>query len=240
VDLTVKGGESDDPLLARWVRGQGRVAAFMSDADTRWSPEWIRWPGFEGAWAQIVRWTMRPRLTEELFVRVDESGDIPQLIVEGSLHDPKGALVSDTSGLEVPVSMVQTGTWRWQASLEQVPSGWYQLALEATAPPATTGNAASPEHAPAATESRAAVFAKRWVQLGTPPAPREASGQPPLESLLRQAARATAGLYDAPDAALIPAPGRTSSPAPMSSWWLPLVILLLLADVALRGPSMLS
>jgi Mg-chelatase subunit ChlD len=244
VDVTVNAGEADDPLLARWTLGRGRVAAFTSDADTRWSPDWIRWRGFEGVWAQVVRWTMRPRLTEELFVRVDESGEIPQLIVEGAMHDPKGSLVAAAGGLEIPVSLVQTGTWRWQASLEQTPSGWYQLALEAHPPghPDSGGRAggAGPT-APAAPaqEPPAAIFAKRWVQVGTPPASQELTGQPPLESLLRGLARATSGAYDAPDAALLPPTTSGSVTEPLLAWWLPFVILLVLIDVALRGPSML-
>jgi hypothetical protein len=176
---------------------------------------------------------MRPRLTEELFVRVDESGDVPQLVVEGALHDPRGTLVSDVSGLEVPMSLVQTGAWRWQASLEQVPSGWYQLALEAWPAASRTGD-------PAGAPSGQPVFAKRWVQLGMPPASHEASGQPPFEPLLRQAARMTAGMYGAPDAALLSTPAHATTTMPMSTWWLPLVIVLLLADVALRGPTLLE
>jgi len=250
VDLTVNGGEGDDPLLARWTVGRGRVAVFASDADTRWSPDWIRWRGFDGVWTQVVRWTMRPRLTEELFVRVDESGDVPQLIVEGAMHDPAGTLVAAEGGLEVPVSLVQTGTWRWQASLEQIPSGWYQLALEAHLPdPPDSGGraggagppASAVPAAPAAgpSDPRETIFAKRWVQLGTPPASQELAGQPPLESLLRRLARATGGAYDVPDAALLPPTTHATVSEPLMSWWLSLVILLLLVDVALRGSSLL-
>ena len=240
VDLTVNGGGGDEPLLARWTVGRGRVAAFASDADTRWSPDWIRWRGFDGVWAQVVRWTMRPRLTEELFVRIEENGDVPQLVVEGAMHDPVGTLVAAEGGLEIPVSLAQTGTWRWQASLEQIPSGWYQLSLEANpvdgraGPPAPDGAAAEPS------DPRAVIFAKRWVQLGTPPASQELAGQPPLEPLLRGLARATAGVYDAPDAALLPPTTNATVREPLMSWWLSLVILLLLIDVALRGPSMLQ
>lgn len=231
VDLTVNGGEGEEPLLARWTRGRGRVVAFTSDADTRWSPDWIRWPGFEGAWAHVVRWAMRPRLAEEVFVHVEQRGEAPQLVVEGAMSDPRGRLIAAPSGdepgpgAEIPVSLVQTGRWRWQASLEQVPSGWYQLALEAKAPGAETGGA---------------IFANRWIQLGTPAAAQELPGQPPLEPLLRQLARGTAGAYEMPDAALTPPTTSVAVIEPMFAWWLPLVILLVLTDVWLRGPSMLS
>ncbi|MBI3322023.1 MAG: VWA domain-containing protein [Candidatus Omnitrophica bacterium] len=233
VDLTVNGGEGEDPLLARWTVGRGRVVSFLSDAQARWSPEWIRWPGFEGAWAQVVRWAMRPRLTEELFVRIDESGDEPQLILEGVLHDPQATLIAAGSGEAIPLSLVQTGSWRWRATLAQVPSGWHQLALESHPPasPSVGERGAAPD--------RSTVLATRWVQIGTPPSTKELAGQPPRESVLRQIARSTSGAYDEPDRVLLPPTTTVQGTAPLLAWWLPLAILALLVDVALRGSTML-
>ncbi len=227
VDLTVRGGDEDDPLLARWPVGQGRVVVFTSDADARWSPEWIRWHGFEGAWAQIIRWAMRRRMSEELFVRVDERGGHPVLMVEGDLQNPSGELASP-SGERIPLGLIQAGRWRWEAPLEQLPGGWYQLVLESRA--AAEHGAASPQ---------SAAFATRWVHLGVPQPSAETTGQPANEALLRQMARATGGAYELPDAALVPETVPATRTEPVASWWLPLVILVLLIDVALRGSSML-
>ena len=237
VDLTVDGGDGPEPLLARWQRGRGRVVSFASDADRRWSPSWVRWPGFEGMWAQVVRWTMRPRMTEELFVWIDESPDVPRLVVEGLLHDPRGELVSADGNTTIPLALIQTGSWRWHASLEQVPSGWYQLALEAKLPvekiePMRLGQVAASAH------DQPTVFVKRWVQVGTPPTTQEIAGQPPRESLLRHLARATSGAYDTPDLAMLP-PTTTTVTEPLLTWWLPIVIFALLVDIAIRGSSML-
>jgi len=220
VDLTVNGGAGDDPLLARWTLGQGRVVSFTSDADTRWSPAWIRWPGFDATWAQVVRWAMRPRLTEELFAWVDEGQEVPHLIVEGELGDPRGELVGGANGGTVPVSLIQVGPWRWQASLEHIPSGWYQLVLESH-------------------QAGGTIFAKRWLHIGAPPTSQEIVGQPPNEALLRQLARVTNGVYDAPDRAFLPPTTTGTTVTPLFTWWLPVVIVLLLVDIALRGSSML-
>ena len=38
--------ERGDPLLAHWRYGLGRVAAFTSDAKSRWASEWLGWSGF--------------------------------------------------------------------------------------------------------------------------------------------------------------------------------------------------
>jgi hypothetical protein len=227
VDLTVNGGEGDDPLLARWLVGRGRVVSFTSDADTRWSPDWIRWPGFEGTWAHVVRWAMRPRLTEELFIWMDRSGSTPELVIEGELHRPQASLVGSDGTSAIPLSLIQTGTWKWQASLEQVPSGWYQLTLESH----------PPDEASSGEETT--IFARRWLQVGTPPSSGEVTGQPPNEALLRQVAQATSGVYGVPDRAMLPPTATTTVTESAMAWWLPLVVLLLLAEVALRGSSML-
>ncbi len=254
-------GQAGDPLLARWTFGQGHVVSFTSDADSRWAPEWIRWPGFEGTWAQVVRWMMRPRLTEELFVRVDESQATPQLSLEGTLREPRAELTSAEVRFNIPLSLVQTGNWRWYASLEQVPSGWYQLTVESGLPDASVAlrgesspigeaqpgpsradggsTATDTTQSDRTIQNSTRLYMKRWVRIGTPTVTRETPGQSPRESVLRHIARATDGFYDMPDRALLPATIKTVTREPLLIWWLPLCILMLLIDVALRGNSML-
>ena len=55
VSLEVGAGH---PLLASWQRGLGRVAVWTSDATSRWSSEWVDWPGFVQFWGKVVRDTM--------------------------------------------------------------------------------------------------------------------------------------------------------------------------------------
>ncbi len=241
VDVIVQSAEEKSPLLARWSLGQGRVVSFTSDADTRWSPEWIRWPGFDAAWAQVVRWAMRPRLTEELFVWVDETRGTPQLMVEGLLQDPRTQLLlsGEASGAR-PLALIQTDTWRWQASLEQVPSGWYQLVIESRASAEITPASSSSETARAGSAAEPSrIFAKRWIRVGTPPASREMTGQPPRDTVLRHIARSTAGAYEMPDAAFVPPVTTATTRVSLLWWWLPLAIGALLVEIALRGSSML-
>jgi len=234
VDLIVSGGEGDDPLLARWSSGRGRVVSFLSDADARWSPEWVRWRGFDAAWAQVIRWAMRPRLTEELFTWIDENAQPPQLILEGELMDPRATLRSPEEQVgTIPLPLVQTGTWRWQASLEQVPSGWYQVSLESKA--MAKPGAAKPDDA-----RDALVSARRWVRVGAPNLSTELpAGQPPDEELLRRVARATSGAYDVPDRAFVPPTTTVTISEPPLARWLPIALILLLIEIALRGASML-
>jgi len=51
--------ERGDPLLATWRFGLGRVAAFTSDAKSRWASEWLGWPGYGQFWTQLARHLLR-------------------------------------------------------------------------------------------------------------------------------------------------------------------------------------
>ena len=249
VDVTVNGGEGDDPLFARWTVERGRVAAFTSDADARWSPEWIRWEPFDATWAKVVRWVMRPRLSEELFIWVDERHQPKRLILEGFLRHPQVHVVrSDppthlfaggdgrpgraedrrgddpaapgegfATGEPLALPIIQSGPWRWEASLAQVPSGWHQVTIE-------SGEG----------------FAARWIQVGESVSPEEITGLSPHEEALRRIADATGCAYDEPEQAFLPPVTTTTTHEPAWLWWLPFVVLLLLLDVALRGPSLLQ
>ena len=243
VELQVQAGQEQHPLLARWAVGSGRVASFLSDADARWSPDWVRWPGFDAWWTQVIRWAMRPRLSEEVFVRMETTGGIPELIVEGNLQQPRARVTSPDGGTVIPVSLVQAGPWRWTAGMEQVPSGWYELTLESHVSGERLAGADAPATAAAAEAApEIPVFTTRWIEIGTAPSTRatETTGQAPHEALLRQLAHATAGRYGVADLAFVPPTVPATAEKPLLTWWLPLVMLLLLIEVALRGASMLD
>jgi len=50
--------ESEDPLLAHWYYGLGRVVAWTSDVTPKWGGDWLRWPDFAKFWSQTVRWSL--------------------------------------------------------------------------------------------------------------------------------------------------------------------------------------
>jgi len=54
--LAVIGDEEDDPFLACWQVGNGRVMAITSDAAPHWGSDFIRWPYYQQFWDQAIRW----------------------------------------------------------------------------------------------------------------------------------------------------------------------------------------
>ncbi|MBI4529850.1 MAG: VWA domain-containing protein [Deltaproteobacteria bacterium] len=59
LDLFISRDGRNLPLLASWIYGAGKSAAFTTDMDGRWSREWIRWRGLEGFWGRVFDW-LRP------------------------------------------------------------------------------------------------------------------------------------------------------------------------------------
>jgi len=55
-ELLAQVGEDNDPLLACWEFGKGRVVAFTSDAAPHWGSDFIRWTYYQRFWNQVIVW----------------------------------------------------------------------------------------------------------------------------------------------------------------------------------------
>ncbi len=53
-------GPENDPILAQWQHGLGRVTTYASDATKRWNAAWASWGSFGPFWQQQLKWVMRP------------------------------------------------------------------------------------------------------------------------------------------------------------------------------------
>ncbi|HRQ75694.1 MAG TPA: VWA domain-containing protein [Phycisphaerales bacterium] len=133
IEMTHPDGE---PLLAHWQVGLGRVAAFTSDLDGRWSRDWEGWGGAQAFWTQLVRTIARPAVSSETelltFIRDDElrivlegsgeqDGFLDYVQVEGAVYTPDGR--------EVRVRLRQTAPGRFEGSIPATHAGNYIVAL---------------------------------------------------------------------------------------------------------------
>lgn len=79
--------DRDEPLLARWQAGVGRVAAFTSAADGPWSAAWSRWPQRAVFWLALCRWLARE---ESAAIRAEASIDGDALLIEAEIASEGG------------------------------------------------------------------------------------------------------------------------------------------------------
>ena len=54
LELITKKDERIFPVLGSWRFGNGKVIAFTSDANGRWSAPWSQWNGFSTFWTQLI------------------------------------------------------------------------------------------------------------------------------------------------------------------------------------------
>jgi uncharacterized membrane protein len=71
----------DDPVLAIWQYGLGRVVAWTSDALGLWTANWLQWSDAARWWANLVSWTIATP-TNQLIVNSEIVGGNGHIIVD--------------------------------------------------------------------------------------------------------------------------------------------------------------
>jgi Mg-chelatase subunit ChlD len=224
VRATKKG---EDPLLASWRVGLGRVVAFTSGMWTRWGAEWAAWPGFSKLWSQAIRWVSRSVNSSQVeiatmidgenvrvTVEIDEStaGDNRAQSVVGRIIDPAGKLT--------------------RLDLRRAGSGRFEGVFPATAPGSYVVQAGinRSNDAIAGGEVSHAV-----VSVAYSPEYKELKSN---AHLLNEIATQTGGrVLEASEAAAVFDPARirpVTSQRPLWDWLLKIAIALFLVDVAVR------
>ncbi|MFQ5647149.1 MAG: VWA domain-containing protein [bacterium] len=85
----------DDPILAYWRYGLGKVAAYTSDINPRWSSRWIKWKNFSKFWSQVLRLIIRrkPLPKYRMEIRRTPEGALLFAAIRGD-QSPKGRLIA--------------------------------------------------------------------------------------------------------------------------------------------------
>ena len=134
-----------DPVLSEWQYGLGRVMAWTSDANNRWSSRWIEWPDFGRFWAQVVKRVDRPPEDPNRQVTVKIDGD------QGAHHPgradgaeqpdrhylnflPTQAALVDPNGAQSTVPLPQVAPGRYEATVPVQSDGVYTLTATQTDP----------------------------------------------------------------------------------------------------------
>ncbi|MCC6660343.1 MAG: VWA domain-containing protein [Phycisphaerales bacterium] len=140
VMVTLRGKEND-PILAAWQHGLGRVITFTSDVSSRWASRWVSWPQFRSFWEQQVRWVMRPSGSANAKVTTETEGDSTKIIVE--MLDQAGerlnfarfkGRVALPGGGGADVELHEVGMGRYEGRIDTHAAGMYVTSLNYAAP----------------------------------------------------------------------------------------------------------
>ena len=125
-----------DPVLAVWRYGLGRTAAFTSDLRGRWGKAWVEWAEFGKFAGQLVRWTQRKTLHQNMWVNVDLQDGKSELTVD--LYDNSDEFINNAtltgtvavSGkASTPLALEQTAPGRYKGSFELAGTGEYFVTI---------------------------------------------------------------------------------------------------------------
>jgi uncharacterized membrane protein len=213
--------EKGDPLLAWWRYGLGMTVAFTSDAKSRWSAEWLSWPGYSKFWAQVVRHAMRKSDAKGVFVQVDQKDGKAKVTLDAVKTDGKYVneataelTVIEPQGGERKVAMTQVAPGRYVGEFPTDKTGTYHVSM--------TQQVAGQQP----TQQSRGLVINYDEELRIRP-----TNEPWLESI----ARASGGTFRPdPEAVFAPDERSASRPVPLWPYLLMIAAVIFLTDVALR------
>jgi uncharacterized membrane protein len=145
-ELIVRSNEGAYPLLASWKVGKGSSIAFTSDANGRWSSEWMRWDSVQEFWSDVIESAQAKRersrvsnLQFDLRAWVEGGEMVVDLSVfeEISSRDLQG-VITTPQGDRVEIDLAQMRPGNYQARLANATAGTYRAEIkigDSTLPP---------------------------------------------------------------------------------------------------------
>ena len=214
-DIVLKSPQGD-PLLATWQYGLGRVLAWTSDAQGRWTADLLRWPSANRFFGDIVHASLPQPGDPALQVETRVQGDHTHLLVTAPTTSGASVTVNavtpDLAGATLALS--PTGPGRFEGDLPTDQVGSYLLHVSESAGGVVRHTTTSGLVVP---------YSPEYRELGTDVA------------TLKAIAQAGGGvlLSDVSQAFRVPVPAMHAA-RPISEVLLVLAILLFPIDVALR------
>jgi uncharacterized membrane protein len=214
-DVVLKSPQGD-PLLATWQYGLGRVVAWTSDAQGRWTAALLSWPSANRFFGDMVRYSLPQSSDPALQVETQVQGDHTHLLVSSTGLSGEAVSVSAVTPdlTDTALTLSSTGPGRFEGDLRTDQVGSYLLHITDTV-------GAAVKHA--STIGLVVPYSPEYLSLGTDAA------------TLVAIARAGGGalLTDASSVFNLPVP-PVRAVQPIGELLLVLAILLFPIDVALR------
>ncbi|SHJ87595.1 VWA domain-containing protein [Paramaledivibacter caminithermalis] len=123
----------DDPLLAYWRYGLGKVIAWTSDLNGKWSHEWIKWRGFRDQWLGLINWCISNNFKEKMEVQLETNGGEVKVI--GSVASPEQdeymeiVVLQDSGNLRDEILMDQISLGKYSGKFYLAQAGDYLITV---------------------------------------------------------------------------------------------------------------
>jgi uncharacterized membrane protein len=135
--MSLASGKLNDPILAHWQAGLGKTLVFTSEPTTAWGKNWLEWPGFQEFWRRAVATVVRPAMSGDFDVQTTVNGTKGKIVVTGIGKDQKfldflkvdGFVLAPDGTTAIPVHLDQTGAGTYQAEFTANDPGSYVVGL---------------------------------------------------------------------------------------------------------------
>jgi len=225
IEMPMTAGAQRDPIFAHWQTGLGKAAAFTGDAHNKWAAHWVGSPIYSKFWAQVVRGVSRPPMSTDFDVQTTQDGLAGKISVEALNKDNRflnflnirGTVVGP-DGKARDVRLVQTGPGTYAGDFDAKDPGTYAVVLNYNGPKGENG------------------YIPSGMAVNASPELRDLKSN---EALLKNIAERTKGRVLTPFEAKFPMFTReglplSKSPLPIWDLLVPLLLALILVDVATR------
>lgn len=215
VRLYVEDGEVRDPLLVTWQYELGRVAVVPLDFQGG-AAGWPTWRGFAKLWTQLAEWSAARGLGVDRHLEATRRRDGTRITLD-TLADDAGPFALRIDGGD-DVLLRQTGPRTFAATVANLRPGLHPAVL------------VSSGSGPASQTEPVDVMVPTTADSG-----RELRTSEPNFGLLREVARISGGAVDPELATVLSArPGVRHETVPLDWLLIPLAIVFVLGDVAVR------
>jgi uncharacterized membrane protein len=222
-----------DPILAAWQFGLGRSVAWTSDASGLWTRDWLRAPGANRFWANVVSWVFPAAGTSQLFIATSSSQG--QGHVSVSTPSSLGANPSVTARILDPtlrtttIQLQPSAPGQFGGSFQENGQGAYFVTVEASS--AGTQRVPGTAVRPAEVTGHGAAG---QIGMDVPYSPEYRTTGVNMSFLRSLAAAGGGSLISSPQDAWLGNLPSVLAQYNLSTWLLLLAILLLPVDVGVR------
>lgn len=129
-------GPDQDPLLATWQVGLGRVTSWTSDASERWSQQWAGWDGYVDFWSRVVKDTFGAASPIGVRARVEDGVLRVTVDQEGAFADEAvaSARIADPTLDDQELRLERTGPDSFEGEVAVSEAGTYAVGVSVQSP----------------------------------------------------------------------------------------------------------
>jgi Mg-chelatase subunit ChlD len=135
---TVLTSDRDDPVLAKWQYGLGRVVAWTADDGIDFANQWQSWEGYADFWFNMIQWALpdpergavevtSERDGSDALVTLSSPGDNADYV---DLKNAKVTITGPDGSVATGLTPYQSAPGEWQVRVADPQAGAYQISVD--------------------------------------------------------------------------------------------------------------